>query len=254
MTTAATNMRPYRLGPDIDWGSLNFDPDELKERDMLQDPVLQEIGHILSSHFSAEGRHGVHLFSNGTNICYDPNNLNVRVQPDYYIAFGVDENSIRRRRLYLPWEVGKVPDFALELASDTTYRNDLYRKPGIYARIGIAEYWRFDPTGGELYGEPLYGGALVDGEYQPIPLTTEPDGVLKGYSDVLGISLCWIEERNRLRFYDPAAGSYLGTLPELHAALREERSALQEERAAREADQARISELEDELRRLRQGQ
>ena len=247
MTTAAAKMLPYKRGADIDWGSLDFDPDEIKERDMLQDPVLQEIGHVLSSHFSATGRRGADFFSNGTNICYDPNNLNVRVQPDYYVAFGVDEDSIRRRRLYLPWEVGKVPEFALELASDTTYRIDLQRKPGIYAQIGITEYWRFDPTGGELYGEPLYGGTLVDGEYQPISLTTEPDGVLKGYSSVLEVSLCWIEERNWLRFYDPAAGSYLSTLPEMHAAL-------EAERAARRSDQSRIRELEEQLRRLRPGE
>ena len=247
MTTAAAKMLPYKRGADIDWSSLDFDPDELKERDMLQDTVLQEIGHVLASYLGGEQRPVSSLFSNGTNICYDPRNLNVRVQPDYYIAFGVDEDSIRRRRLYLPWEVGKPPDFALELASDTTYRNDLRRKPGIYARIGITEYWRFDPTGGELYGEPLYGGTLVDGEYQPIPLTTGPDGVLKGYSAVLGISLCWIEDRNWLRFYDPATGGYLSTIPELH-------SALAEERAARADDQARIRELEERLQRLEPGQ
>ena len=254
MTTAVPKMLPYKRGADIDWSSLNFDPGELKARDMLQDPVLQEIGHVLSSHFSATGRRGANFFSNGTNICYDPNNLNVRVQPDYYVAFGVDEDSIRRRRLYLPWEVGKPPDFALELASDTTYRNDLRRKPGIYAQIGITEYWRFDPTGGQLYGEPLHGGTLVNGAYQPIQLTTEPDGVLKGYSAVLEISLCWIEDRNWLRFYDPATGSYLTTLPELRAALQAERTALERERAAREADQERIRRLEEELRHLGQGQ
>ena len=283
MTIAAAKMLLYKRGADIDWSSLNFDPDELKERDMLQDSVLQEIGHVLSSHFSGGGQLGANLFSNGTNICYDPNNLNVRVQPDYYIAFGVDEDSIRRRRLYLPWEAGKPPEFALELASDTTYRNDLRRKPGIYARIGIAEYWRFDPTGGRLYGEPLWGGTLVDGAYQPIPLTTEPDGVLKGYSTVLKIYLCWIEERNRLRFQDPDTGAYLSTLPEMHAALGAERSAhdrtqeelqaeqsahdrtqtalqaeqsahdrtqaeLQSERAAREAAEARLRELQERLR------
>lgn len=247
MTTAAAKFLPYKRGADIDWSSLDFDPDQLKERDMLQDPVLQEIGHVLSSHFFATGRRGADFFSNGTNICYDPNNLNVRVQPDYYVAFGVDETSIRRRRLYLPWEVGKVPEFALELASDTTYRNDIQRKPGIYARIGITEYWRFDPTGGQLYGEPLYGGTLVDGEYQRIPLTTEPDGVLKGYSEVLRVSLCWIEDGNWLKFYDPASGSYLSTIPELHAALAAER-------AARADDQARIRQLEERLQRLEPGQ
>jgi hypothetical protein len=95
---------------------------------------------------------------------------------------------------------------------------------------------------------------LVDGEYQPIPLTTEPDGVLKGYSAVLELSLCWIEERNWMRFYDPATGSYLSTLLEMHAALEYERSALEAERDAREADQQRIRELEEQLRRLKLSQ
>ena len=105
-----------------------------------------------------------------------------------------------------------------------------------------------------MYGDPLYGGTLVDGEYRPIPLTTEPDGVLKGYSAVLGVSLSWIEESSRLRFYDPAAGSYLSTLPEMQAALETERAALEDEKAAREADQRRIRELEEQLRRLQSGQ
>ena len=254
MTTAAAKALPYNRGADIDWSSLNFDPGELNERDMLQDPILQEIGHILSSRFAESRRRGRNFFSNGTNICYDPSNLNMRVQPDYYVAFGVDEDSIRRRRLYLPWEVGKPPDFALEIASDSTYRNDLDRKPDIYARIGIAEYWQFDPTGGELYGQPLAGNTLVDAAYQDIQLTTEPDGILKGYSEVLGISLCWIEEDNWLRFYDPATGNYLRNLNQEQEALESEREAHNATRTAREADQARIRQLEEQLRRLQRDQ
>ncbi len=243
MITATIKMLPYNRGADIDWGSLEYDPDQLKTRDMLQDPVLQEIGHILSSRFTGFSGRSASLFSAGTIICYNPNDLNVRVQPDYYVAFGVDEDSIRRRRLYLPWEAGKPPDFALEIASDTTYRNDLYRKPAIYTQIGITEYWRFDPTGGSLYGKPLEGLRLSDGVYQPIPLTTEPDGVLKGCSAALELSLCWVEEDNRLVFYDPATGNYLRNLPQ-------EQADLESERRVREADQARIRQLEEQLRRL----
>jgi Uma2 family endonuclease len=260
MTTTTTKMLPYNRGADIDWGSLEYDPDELKTRDMLQDSVLQEIGHILSSRFTGFSGRSASLFSAGTIICYNPNDLNVRVQPDYYVAFGVDEDSIRRRRLYLPWEVGKPPDFALEVASPETYRNDLYRKPGIYAQIGIPEYWRFDSTGGRLYGQPLAGDRLEDGVYQPISLTTEPDGVLKGYSEALKLSLCWFEQDNRLVFYDPATGNYLRNLPQEQAALEAERrareadqAALESERRAREADQARIRQLEEQLRRLQSG-
>ena len=73
--------------------------------------------------------------------------------------------------------------------------------------------------------------------------------MLKGYSSILSISLCWIEERNWLRFYDPATGSYLNTLPEMYV----DAERAWTERAAREADQARIP-TEDELSRLRQRQ
>ena len=261
MTTTTAKKLPYKWGAEIDWGSLEFNPGELKTRDMLQDPVLQEVSHILLSRFSSHPWRGANFVSAGTIICYNPNNLNVRVQPDYYVAFGVDEDSIRNRLIYLPWEVGKPPDFALEVASRATYRNDLYRKPAIYAQIGIPEYWRFDPTGGRFYGYPLAGDRLVEGVYQPIPLTTEPDGVLKGYSEVLGLCLCWSEEDNRLIFYDPAVGEYLPNLTDAQAALDAERSAhegaqaaLNAERSAREADQSRIRQLEEQLRRLQSGE
>ena len=42
--------------------------------------------------------------------------------------------------------------------------------------------------------------------YQTLPLTTEPDGILKVYSPLLRISLCWDEGWPLL--YDPATGAY----------------------------------------------
>ena len=76
------------------------------------------------------------------------------------MVFWVDARAIRPRKLYLPWEAGKPPDWALEIASESTAREDVNRKPAIYARIGIPEYWRFDPTGGNYHGVPLWGGVV----------------------------------------------------------------------------------------------
>ena len=56
----------------------------------------------------------------------------------------------------------------------------------------MPEYWRFDPSGGEYHDAPLSGGLLVDGAYHPVELTTEPDGILKGYSPLLELSLAWM--------------------------------------------------------------
>ena len=38
-------------------------------------------------------------------------------------------------------------------------------------------------------------------------MSGEPDGILKGYSPALRLSLCWDNEM--LRFYDPGSGDYL---------------------------------------------
>ena len=77
---------------------------------------------------------------------------------------------------------------------------------------------------------------MIDGAYRPIELTTEPDGVLKGYSPMLTRSLCWRD--GILELYDPETSTYHRDLTQAEAAL--------------EDAEARIRELEEELRR-RQG-
>ena len=114
---------------------------------------------LLGSHFTDFGERPDTFLSSNTILCYDPGDLNIRVAPDVYLAFGVDEQAIRQRRLYLPWEVGKPPDLAVEVASASTARQDVTAKRDIYARIGVPEYWRFDPTGRDYYDQPLAGGA-----------------------------------------------------------------------------------------------
>ena len=243
----------YQWITEIDYASLEYDPDkpEAPSDAMEQDPILREFMHVLADHCT-ESDHSHHNFlSSNTILCYDRNNLNLRVQPDCYLAFGVDVRAIRRRKMYLPWEVGKPPDLALEVGSVSTSENDITRKRQIYSQVGIPEYWLFDPTGSDLYGQPLSGEFLTDGVYQPTELTNEPDGVLKGYSPVLGIYLCWDE--GVLRFYDPETETYLRNLRQ-ERALREaeqERflAELQAERAARQAAEARVRRLEEQLSR-----
>ena len=245
-------MLPYQKGK-IDYGSLNFNPDvaDVPPDHMEQNREIVEVLTLLNARFADFGRRPDVFLDNDSNVCYNPDDLNVRAAPDVYIAFGVDAEAIRPRKLYLPWEVGKPPDWALEIASQTTARQDTNRKPAIYAQIGIPEYWRFDPTGGRYHGQPLYGGQLAGTTYHPIPLTTEPDGLLKGYSQILQLSLTWHD--GWPRFYDPAAGAYLENWQQVWSAHQTTQSALHAERQARAADQERIRQLEAELRRLRPG-
>ncbi len=258
--TTGIKMLPYHRMGEIDYDSLEFDADvpvrkpDAMEQNLEQDEILG----VMRARFTDFGRRPDVFLDRDTNICYDPSNLNVRISPDIYLAFGVEAQAIRPRRLYLPWEVGKPPDIAIEVASHATGREDVNRKPGIYARIGVPEYWRFDPTGGRYHGDPLYGGLLADGEYRAVDLTTEPDGILKGHSPALRLSLAWDE--GWPRFYDPATGDYVEGWREVWATREAERAAHEEtqealriERDARSVDQARIRQLEAELRRLRSG-
>ena len=190
------------------------------------------------------------FISSSTFLCYDPTNLNRRLQPDLYVAFGVEEPAIRDRDAgYLPWEVGKQPDFVLELASVSTARNDLTRKRDIYAMMGIPEYWRFDATGGDYYGDPLVGEHLVDGAYEPLPITEEPDGHPKGYSPVLGLTLAWVN--GVFRVYDPAVREYSKSPRESLSVMNVQRSELESEKAARRAAEERVRQLEQQLEHLR---
>ena len=246
MTTSATSMvmLPYKRQGDIDYSKLEFKPD-LGERppDHMEQAVpIQEILWLVHTWLADFYRRPDVFIDNGNFICYDRSNLNIRVAPDVYVAFGVDAVAIRSRGLYLPWEVGKPPDWVLEVASESTSHVDTGKKRRIYAEIGISEYWRFDSTGGDYHGQALSGERLVDGIYQPIELTAEPDGILKGYSDVFEISLCW--DDGRPRFYDPAAGEYLRSASEEHILLEQREAELEAERAETRRLRERLHQLE----------
>ena len=180
-----------------------------------------------------------------TFIYYEEGNRNRRISPDCYVLLGMSqeaEESFERNNTYLLWEVGKAPDFVLEIGSESTADVDLGSKRGLYAELGVGEYWRYDPTGGDFYGNPLVGEILVEGEYRPIPLKHESDGRVWGHSEALKLELWW--EDGDLRFWDPVVGRWLLSQEE----EREGRIAA-EDRA--DIAEARVAELEAEIRRLR---
>jgi hypothetical protein len=104
----------------------------------------------------------------------------------------------------------------------------------------------------------LAGDRLEDGEYQPIEVSQDADGVVWGHSRTLGLDLCWHD--GRLRFYKPASGAYLLNLSESLAARTEaERtvSALARQSAAEaraDAAEAENLQLRERLRRLEERQ
>ena len=207
-------------------------PDPPKAPDAMQQlPYISRAHLILDNHFRS--RPDVFVGGEGY-LCYDTHDRARWVKPDCLVAFGVDPAAIFERNGYVISEVGKPPEFVLEVASESTGREDYTRKRDIYADYGVAEYWRFDRTGGRYHDRPLSGDRLVNGRYEPLPLDTGADGVIRGYSPVLGLELHW--DTGRLRFYDPVAGRYLRDL--------------QEAEARGDAAEALVERLRAQLRRL----
>ena len=165
------------------------------------------------------------------------------------MVFGLSDAALRSLSLegnntYLLWEVGKAPEFILEIGSPSTARADLGRKRDLYAEIGVSEYWRYDATGGQFYGEALVGERLVGGEYRRMEMHGESDGRTWSHSEALNLDLRWTD--GELRFWDPVVERWL-------LSQEEERDGRLVAEARAEAAESRVAELEAELRRLRGG-
>ena len=226
--------------------SIFYEDPEPVEDGMQQAPIIIEIAHMLKAHFKSDPEAFV---SAGGFIFYDPTNGNRRVAPDLFIAFDVDVEGIRLNLPnYLIWQIGKPPDFVLEVASPSTASNDLGRKRDLYASLGIVEYWRLDPTGGDLYGQPLSGERLVDGEYRACELHTDEDGSIWAYSEVLNLRFHWDQELvEQFDVRSPLTGRTIDLAEVRQLELLEEREA---RLAEREAAESREREMRAEIERL----
>ena len=194
-----------------------------------------------------------------TFIYYVEGNPRLNFAPDCHAAFGLSEEameSLERNNTYLMWEVGKPPDFVLEIASPSTARTDLYDKRDLYARVGVPEYWRYDSLDGRFYGEPLVGERLVGGEYERMEMRQDADGSVWAHSDALNLDLWCID--GELRFWDPVGERWLLSQEEEHDGRLAAEARAEAERERRLAAEARAEQdrtarlaLEAELRRLR---
>ena len=155
------------------------------------------------------------------------------VAPDVFVVIGAPK---RRRRTYLLWEEPKGPDFVLEVTSWSTRRRDQVFKRNLYARLGVSEYWLFDPTGDWL-DPPLQGNRLVGGDYEPMaPIGIEGgERVLR--STVLGLEV--YVDGDEIRFRDPETGRKLPTMEESERDREEsDRAGKEFERKWKESDRA----------------
>ncbi len=162
-------------------------------------------------------------------VYYEKGNPSKFVVPDDFAVLDCDPG---RRRTFKIWEEGgKVPNVVIEVTSRGSRREDETYKPQVYARLGVEEYFLYDPTADYLK-PPLQGFRLEQGDY--IRLAPDEAGALR--CEQLDILLQL--EQGDLVMLDGSSGEVL-------------RTAAEAADAAREAAEGRAAELEAEVRRLR---
>jgi len=168
--------------------------------------------------------------------------------PDVFVVKGVGKH---KRRVWKTWEEKVAPAVIFEITSASTGRIDTDEKKQLYARLGVQEYYLFDPLG--EYLKPRFQGfRLSNGRYEA--MRTERDRSIM--SQELGVLLR--PEGEFLRVVDRTTLQPVPTLDEAVERTDEtlEQLALETERAEQEAQRAqaearRADAAEAELERLR---
>ena len=188
-------------------------------------PMLYALN-VLRMHF--RGREDVYV-GGDMFVYHEEGNPRAVVAPDVFVVIGAPKRAEHPRDTYKLWEEPKGPDFVLEILSSRTWKADLGSKRALYASLGVAEYWLFDPTREHLLSPPLRGMRLVGRSYRDLPVLQVAGSANAPTlrSEVLGLDL--LLERGALRFRDPATG--------------EDLLSYEEAVAAREAAEAKVAEL-----------
>jgi Uma2 family endonuclease len=201
----------------------------------VQRKCLAYCTEALSLHY--QSRQDVYVAGN-LFIYYEQGNPASVVAPDVFVIFGANANS---RKSYKVWEESDlVPNFILEITSYSTRAQDQGAKKGIYAYLGVQEYFLYDPT--DDYLRPaLQGFRLTDGNYLPIQRSSIEENSLSLHSQILNLDLRIIEDK--FRFYHPNSDRMLPSHAELSLALESEVS-------TRQALESKLIELEAKLKDL----
>jgi Uma2 family endonuclease len=193
-----------------------------------------------------------HHYQNNDDVCVSGNMLmyykegdpKKSVAPDVFVAFGVGK---KRRRTFRTWEEANTPDFVLEVASPSTFKEDIGKKKRLYAsELKVKEYYIYDPYGQTV--PSFIGYRFIDGLYQEIAFVND-----RLSSEVLGLELG--EHKGELRLYNPNTSEWLQ--PPLERADKAEKRAdkaeqeAEQEAIARKNAETELAQALSELERLR---
>jgi Uma2 family endonuclease len=177
---------------------------------------------------------------------YEEGNPKANRAPDVMVLRGAVKPDYR---VFKTWAERAKPVAAIDVTSKKTRKEDQRPKRELYARLGVQDYFLFDPEQDWLE-RPLMGFKLVQGAYVPIPPAA--DGSL--VSEVMQVRL--IPEGHLVRVQDLRTGRLIPHTREAFEAfvqleeerIRSERAQQQAEAAQREAataqQQAQTAQLE----------
>ena len=164
--------------------------------------------------------------ANDLLVYYHEGNPKKFVVPDCFVVKDCDPEP---RRTFKIWEVGRVPNVVLEITSDSTQSEDSVFEPPLYARIGIQEYFLYDPSG--EYLQPSLQGYRLNDENDYTRIEPDKHGSLA--SEQLGVSMRL--EGSALVMSDLVTGERLLTESEA-------------EQAARKSAEAELERLREQLK------
>jgi Uma2 family endonuclease len=159
------------------------------------------------------------------------------VAPDIAIIKGCPFQPINSWRV---GTTGPAPHVVFEILSGETWKKDVEEKPAVYARMGVQEYFAYDPNLTPLTGtaaQRLFGWRLDQESQRIAPLILRPGGYL--WSRELDSFL--VPDEQLLRLYDRNSQVRL-TEAEAEAAARQ----VAERRAEDEAVARRAAERQAE--------
>lgn len=169
-------------------------------------------------------------------LYYEKGNPKACRTPDVMVIYGVP--SAPERRSFFTWREQAVPTIVFEITSKATWMEDLVSKSVLYARLGVQEYFIFDPLE-EFLENTLQGFRLEDQDYVPI----EADGESL-FSRQMQLSMR--REDILLRLFDPDTGEVVLSYDEMLAKV--DRAVAAADEAARLARDA-TRRADEEARR-----
>ena len=137
-----------------------------------------------------------------------------RRSPDVMVVKKARGNHLRRS--FMTWIERATPSCIIEVTSRKTAKEDLKVKKPLYRKLGVREYFLFDPLH-EYLPRQLMGYRLVKGRYKTIKNDDEGSLVSKE------LGLQFVPEGEGLVLYDMKTGERLLTPKEAYASVDAER-------------------------------